>query len=101
MSFAGAFDLQVPNRTLGIYCREASNIQQSIEVMVQWGPYGKLPGGLVSTPLEEGSWFHPPTLELASVKLFNVVLLPLEGFPTNPIKGSLGIVRVGWVVVMS
>lgn len=39
-----------------------------------------------------------PTLELASVKLFNVVLLPLEGLPTNPIKGSRGIVKVaGWL----
>jgi hypothetical protein len=43
--------------------------------------------------MEEGSWHHQPTLELASVKLFNVVLLPLDGLPTNPIKGSRGIVE--------
>jgi hypothetical protein len=43
--------------------------------------------------MEEGSWLHQPTLELASVKLFNVVLLPLDGLPTNPIKGSRGMVE--------
>jgi hypothetical protein len=43
--------------------------------------------------MEEGHWFHRPTLELASVKLFKVVLLPLDGLPTNPIKGSRGIVE--------
>lgn len=36
---------------------------------------------------------HAPTLELASVKLFKVVDLPLDGLPTRPIKGSRGIVR--------
>ncbi len=36
--------------------------------------------------------FHGPTLELASVKLFRVVLFPLEGLPTNPIRGSRGMV---------
>jgi hypothetical protein len=39
-------------------------------------------------------WIHPPTLELASVKLFNVVLLPLDGLPTNPINGSRGIANL-------
>jgi hypothetical protein len=29
---------------------------------------------------------------VASVKLFRVVLLPAEGLPTRPIKGSRGIV---------
>jgi len=29
-----------------------------------------------------------PTLEEASVKLFNVVLLPEDGLPTRPINGS-------------
>jgi hypothetical protein len=43
--------------------------------------------------MEERSWLHRPTLELASVKLFNVVLLPLDGLPTNPIKGSRGILE--------
>lgn len=37
---------------------------------------------------------NPPTLDVASVKLFNVVLLPLEGLPTSPIKGSRGIVEL-------
>ena len=37
---------------------------------------------------------HAPTLEVASVKLFKVVDLPLEGFPTRPIRGSRGIMRV-------
>lgn len=32
--------------------------------------------------------FHPPTLDVASVKLLRVVLLPDEGFPTRPINGS-------------
>lgn len=54
--------------------------------------YGKLPVSCELEVREEGSWFHRPTLELASVKLFSVVLLPLEGLPTNPIKGSRGIV---------
>jgi len=51
--------------------------------------------------MRRGFAFHQPTLELASVKLFNVVLLPLEGLPTNPIRGSRGIVvrRRGFVVV--
>jgi hypothetical protein len=35
--------------------------------------------------------FYPPTLEVASVKLFNVVLLPDEGLPTRPMRGSRGI----------
>ena len=47
---------------------------------------------------EEYHLLHIPTLELASVKLFNVVDLPDEGFPTNPIKGSRGILRVCWVI---
>lgn len=34
--------------------------------------------------------FHPPTLAVESVKLFNVVLLPEEGLPTSPIRGSRG-----------
>jgi hypothetical protein len=29
-----------------------------------------------------------PTLDEASVRLFKVVLLPDDGFPTSPIKGS-------------
>lgn len=37
--------------------------------------------------------FDPPTLDVASVKLFNVVLLPAEGLPTRPINGSRGISR--------
>jgi hypothetical protein len=40
-----------------------------------------------------GRGFNPPTLDVASVKLFNVVLLPLDGLPTSPIKGSRGIVE--------
>jgi hypothetical protein len=40
--------------------------------------------------------YHPPTLELASVRLLSVVLLPLEGLPTRPIRGSRGIVMLGW-----
>jgi hypothetical protein len=40
-----------------------------------------------------GCGFNPPTLDVASVKLFKVVLLPLEGLPTRPIKGSRGIVK--------
>jgi hypothetical protein len=31
---------------------------------------------------------YKPTLEEASVRLFRVVLLPAEGFPTKPIRGS-------------
>jgi hypothetical protein len=35
---------------------------------------------------------YPPTLEEASVRLLRVELLPAEGFPTKPIRGSRGIV---------
>lgn len=35
---------------------------------------------------------YQPTFEDASVKLFNVVDLPEEGFPTRPIRGSRGII---------
>jgi hypothetical protein len=34
---------------------------------------------------------YPPTFDVASVKLLSVVLFPLEGLPTRPINGSLGI----------
>jgi hypothetical protein len=50
-----------------------------------------------------GGWkvlYHPPTLELASVRLLSVVLLPLEGLPTRPIRGSRGIVKLGGGVAM-
>jgi hypothetical protein len=36
-------------------------------------------------------WIHQPTFEVASVKLFRVVLLPDDGLPTKPINGSRGI----------
>lgn len=36
---------------------------------------------------------NPPTLEEASVKLLSVVLLPAEGLPTRPMRGSRGMVR--------
>jgi hypothetical protein len=44
--------------------------------------------------------YHPPTLELASVRLLRVVLFPLEGLPTRPIRGSRGIVTLGGGVAM-
>jgi hypothetical protein len=44
--------------------------------------------------------YHAPTLELASVRLLSVVLLPLEGLPTRPIRGSRGIVLLGGSVAM-
>jgi hypothetical protein len=34
-----------------------------------------------------------PTLAVVSVRLFNVVDLPLEGLPTRAISGSRGIVQ--------
>lgn len=36
---------------------------------------------------------NPPTLDVASVKLLRVVLLPAEGLPTRPTNGSRGIVK--------
>lgn len=36
---------------------------------------------------------NPPTLEVASVKLLSVVLLPADGLPTRPIRGSRGILQ--------
>ena len=39
-------------------------------------------------------------MDEASVRLFNVVLLPEEGFPTRPIRGSRGMVSYEeWVEV--
>lgn len=35
--------------------------------------------------------FYPPTLEVASVSELSVLDLPALGFPTRPIRGSLGI----------
>lgn len=35
---------------------------------------------------------YQPTFDDASVRLFNVVDLPEEGFPTRPIRGSRGII---------
>lgn len=34
---------------------------------------------------------HAPTFDVASVRLFSVVLFPEEGLPTRPIRGSRGI----------
>lgn len=42
---------------------------------------------------------YAPTFEEASVKLFRVVLLPDEGFPTKPINGSRPILYVHRVVL--
>lgn len=42
--------------------------------------------------MERGFWIYPPTLEVASVKLLRVELLPDEGLPTRPIRGSLPMV---------
>ena len=36
----------------------------------------------------EGILEYTPTLEEASVRLFRVVLLPADGFPTRPMRGS-------------
>lgn len=58
--------------------------------------YGKLPAGLVSASSRIGDGAHlvyPPTLEVASVKLLSVELLPDEGLPTRPIRGSLPMIN--------
>jgi len=72
-------------------------IQYLMAYCVGWfASYGKLPGrGFVSFRFAiEGHRFYPPTLEVASVKLFNVVLLPDEGLPTRPMRGSRGILGI-------
>lgn len=38
---------------------------------------------------------YPPTLEVASVSELSVLDLPALGFPTRPMRGSRGILRVG------
>lgn len=40
-------------------------------------------------------WRYPPTLEVASVSELSVLDLPALGFPTRPIRGSRGILRIG------
>jgi len=84
MSFAGALDFRDSKLSELSFLRE-----------VTWS--------LVSSRAwrRGGALLHTPTLELASVKLFNVVLLPLDGLPTNPIKGSRGIVYSCWRSVVS
>lgn len=56
--------------------------------------YGKLPiDEQVSTIVSKvavQSRKYVPTLEEASVKLFRVVLLPADGLPTSPMRGSRG-----------
>lgn len=90
MPFAGAFDLKVSNGALGVYGGKTiavSAVVRTVELLflrkVTWSPVS---GGF-AIAVEA----HKPTLDVASVKLFNVVLLPLEGLPTSPIKGSRGI----------
>lgn len=41
-----------------------------------------------------------PTLEVASVRELRVVDLPEEGLPTKAMRGSRGIVLVGWQTSM-
>ena len=38
-------------------------------------------------------WKCAPTLAVVSVRLFNVVDLPLDGLPTRAMSGSRGIVQ--------
>lgn len=38
---------------------------------------------------------YPPTLEVASVSELSVLDLPALGFPTRPMRGSRGMLRVG------
>jgi len=54
--------------------------------------YGKFPRAHELQGVEEGHVVYEPTFEEASVKLFKVVLLPEDGLPTRPIKGSRPIV---------
>jgi len=82
VSRAGAFDLEVPDGTLRIY-----GCEREVACLKVVSSKSSLHSGVLGT-------VHAPTLEVASVKLFKVVDLPLEGFPTRPIRGSRGILRV-------
>ena len=57
--------------------------------------YGKLPKRRVpiSNQIAKSlySSHYEPTFDEASVRLLSVVLLPAEGFPTRPTRGSRGI----------
>lgn len=105
VSRAGAVDLEVSDGALGIYGRETKKgISADVrEFMSTWvgDPFltESCLSRVSSSPffIAEHSgvdlFIHAPTLELASVKLFKVVDLPLEGLPTRPMRGSRGIVR--------
>lgn len=66
-------------------------------------PYGKLPIKIGkrlyqrlsrnSRGLDNRVRSYRPTLEEASVRLFSVVLLPAEGLPTSPMRGSRGMLN--------
>jgi hypothetical protein len=96
---AGAINLQVPDRALGIYScetgRESSaEIRRSFDHLFLTGSV--LEKGVSSNfeAAQRGAECanYPPTLEVASVRLFRVVLFPDEGLPTRPMSGSRGMI---------
>lgn len=101
VSFACTVDLKVSDGSLRVDGRE------TIDLFSQWSIVKMLclltGSCLDSCELEfnRRGVLHGPTLELASVKEFRVVLLPLDGLPTSPIKGSRGILRSGQRILAS
>ena len=65
-----------------------------IVVVAEEEAYGKLPAASRSTSAQmiEGH-AGAPALAVASVRLLSVVLLPDDGLPTRPIRGSRGILE--------
>jgi hypothetical protein len=96
-ALAGAFDLEIANCALRVDCCESGNlISRDLFAFKYHLAYGKLPADSIVSLLKINRGValrgYIPTLEVASVKLFSVVLFPDEGLPTKPIKGSRGMV---------
>jgi hypothetical protein len=94
VSLAGAVDLEVADGALGVNgCESGALFSRGLrrclgscvlrEVAYAFGEQGGVDGGAFVE--------YQPTFDDASVRLFNVVDLPEEGFPTRPIRGSRGI----------
>lgn len=104
--------MQISDGTLGVYCRKPSSSSAgrgSADIFCLSGADKYLTGSCLSKDCEswalsmrgrgsrriEDKEVYSPTLEVASVKLFNVVLFPDEGLPTRPMRGSRGMVSEG------
>ena len=93
MSLAGAFDLEVADGSLRVNRREARSNSAAIRGLALDMILREVACAFVSRRGRRrgGCGSYQPTFDEASVKLFKVVDLPDDGFPTKPIRGSRGI----------